>query len=254
MTTLRAKLCRRYFSHPKIPDDPRAESDTTELELMFPLRPTNSADPGALYFMSHTIPKVVTTVLLLLALGCAQQPPLPPTEPISNQQEKLLARPPSGWQITYQLNTQSTRIVDYLPPGVAEADWQTKISLESHQTLTDLDPIEALISEVAKVRETCSSVQDFNLFSGLENNYRTSTRLLMCSNNSVTNQGEISMLKVIQGNDYLYIIHLIKRIPPFETSEPSMTSAEIAEWSTYLRNISVCDPSHTAHACPAAAP
>ncbi len=204
--------------------------------------------------MRRTITQVVTTVLLLLILGCAQQPLSPTSEPASNQQEQLLARPPVGWPIVYQLNTQSTRIVDYLPPGEAETDWQTKISFESHQTLTDLDPIEALISEVTKVRETCSSVKDFNLFSGLENNYRTSTRLLLCGNNAYTKRGEISMLKVIQGNDYLYIVRLIRRIPPFEKSEPSMTPAEIAEWSTYLRNITVCDPRQTAHACSAATP
>ncbi|NQV65770.1 MAG: hypothetical protein HQ497_10440 [SAR86 cluster bacterium] len=204
--------------------------------------------------MRRTISKVVTTVPLLLLLGCVQQPLSPPAEPTAYQQEQLLARPPNDWQIVYQLNTQSTRIVDYLPPGEAATDWQTKLSFESHQALTDIDPIEALISEVAKVRETCSSVNDFNLFSGLENNYRTSTRLLMCSNNAYTKRGEVSMLKVIQGNEYLYIIRLIKRIPPFETGEPTMPSAEIATWSNYLRNISVCDPNQSAHACSATKP
>ena len=191
----------------------------------------------------------MTIVLAIFLSSCSHRKLFPQTGPSLDQTEQLLAVAPSNWQVAYQLNTGATRIVDYLPLNEAEPDWQRKLSFESHQTLTYLDPIEALLAEVAKVRETCDQVQDFNLFSGFENNYKTSTRLLLCGKNVLTNNGEISLLKVIQGNDYLYFIRMLKRTAPFKDREPDMATAEIAEWSRYLSNIKLCDPRQPQHAC-----
>jgi hypothetical protein len=74
----------------------------------------------------------------------------------------------------------------------------------------------------------------------------------LCSNNAYSKQGEISMLKVIQGNDYLYIVRLVKRLPSFTEGEPNMAQPEIAAWSTYLSNILACDERDASHPCPTA--
>jgi len=192
-------------------------------------------------------------LLICLATSCANQPAntASATQPIIDEQ--LLATPPTGWQIVDQLNNTRTRLVDYIPAEQTPDNWQTRLSFESHAALTDLDPIETLLREVEKTREKCSDLKDYNLFSGLENNYKTSTRLMLCGNNAFTQRGEISMLKVIQGNDYFYFVRLVKRLSVFDNGSANIEGieeSEIAVWSTYLSNIRVCDPRLTAHPCP----
>jgi hypothetical protein len=202
--------------------------------------------------VSQTLALFSLSLLMTLLTGCANQPTA--TSDISAPiiDEQLIAAPPAGWQAVDQLNTTDTRLLDYIPATETQENWQTRISFESHAALTELDPIETLLREVEKTREKCSDLKDYNLFSGLENNYQTSTRMLVCGNNAFTQLGEISMLKVIQGNDYLYLIRLVKRIAVFKTGTPDIPGIEdqeIAVWSNYLSNIKVCDPRLPAHPC-----
>ena len=165
--------------------------------------------------------------------------------------EVLLATPPQNWTQIYQLNEKLVRLADFVPAYETNLNWQTKLSFESHSDLVDLDPIEILLSEAKKSEEKCTFVQHFNLFSGFENNYPTSLRLIMCGENKNLKQGELSMLKVIQGDDFLYIIRFLKRIEPFSVNQPDVEKPEIATWSDYLRKIRLCNPANDMHPCEA---
>jgi hypothetical protein len=165
--------------------------------------------------------------------------------------EVLLAIPPSKWHQIYQLNEQVVRLADFVPANETTLNWQTKLSFESHSNLVDLDPIEILLSEAKKSEEKCTFIQHFNLFSGFENNYPTSLRLIMCGENENLKQGELNMLKVIQGDDFLYIIRFLKRIEPFKLDQPDVEKSEIATWSDYLRKIRLCNPANDKHPCKA---
>lgn len=209
--------------------------------------------------MSQTIRLSGIGLLMILFIGCVnQQPEATPsttTEAAPMISEQLLATAPTNWQIIEQLNTATTRLIDYIPAQETLENWQTRLSFESHAALTDLDPIDTLLREVAKTRERCVDLKDYNLFSGLENNYPTSTRLLLCGQNAFTSRGEVSMLKVIQGNDYFYFIRLVKRVSTFKNSSSDIKGIEdheIAVWSKYLSNIKVCDSRLTDHSCPVA--
>ena len=170
--------------------------------------------------------------------------------PASITQEMLIASPPASWKHIYSINEDSIRLSDFVPSGETSLQWQTKLSIEAHQNLVDLDPIEILLAEANKAKEKCTFVQHFNFFSGYENGYPTSLRLIMCGENEFVSRGELSMLKVIQGDQYLYIVRFLKRIPPFKLDQPDIAKQEIATWSDYLRKISVCRPGDQGHPCP----
>ena len=163
--------------------------------------------------------------------------------------EVLRAAPPHGWHQIYQLNNDAVRLADFVPQGQTNLAWKTKLSFESHSDLVDLDPIEILLSEAKKTEEKCSFIQHFNFFSGYENNYPTSLRLIMCGENEHLKKGELSMLKVIKGEDFLYIIRFLKRITPFKVNQPDVERSEIATWSDYLRKISLCNTADPEHPC-----
>ena len=204
--------------------------------------------------MRQTIKLTGLGLLMILVSGCTNQQPktTPSTTGFTAviTEEQLIAAPPKSWKVVEQLNTTNTRLIDYIPAQETQENWQTRLSFESHAALTDLDPIDTLLREVEKTREKCSDLKDYNLFSGLENSYPTSTRLLMCGSNAFTSRGEISMLKVIQGNDYFYFIRLVKQLAAFENGSADIEEREIAIWSNYLSNIKVCDPRLTDHPCP----
>lgn len=183
--------------------------------------------------------------------------PAPLTAPASGEQ--LLATPPQDWQQTYRLNTEKTRLVDYIPAADAEtaaanpedgnAAWKTKLSFESHQALAEMDPISILMGELDTMRQNCEKIESFNLFSGLENRYPTSVRLTFCGENAHTGEGEISISKAIQGNDYLYLIKLIHRVPAFDANNNNVPEQLVASWADYFGQITVCDNTRPDHPC-----
>lgn len=188
--------------------------------------------------------KFYFTMLLALATSTTAA-----EEQLATSTEKLLAEPPPDWTEIYQINNVDTRIIEFVPPDQSAKHWTTKIAFESFRRLTDADPIKVLLQEVEQSKKKCSFVQHFNLFSGHENGYPTSIRLIMCGKNENLDKGEVELVKAIKGNDYFYIVRFVDRIPPFEVNEPEFAKRKIATWSTYMRLIGLCDPESEDHAC-----
>lgn len=187
---------------------------------------------------------LVTLACCLLASSCAAQPFM--------LGEQLLLSPPPDWQRVYDFNNEKTRLAEFVPPGEAATDWQTKLYLESHADMQDTDPIEILLAEARRLDENCTFVQQFNLFSGLENGYPTSVRLVMCGKNEPVGEGEVGIMKAIQGDQFLYVVRLVRRVDPFEINAPDVEQEEIAAWSEFFSRIKLCRPGSQEHACPGA--
>jgi len=177
--------------------------------------------------------------------------PPPPLKPAETT-ERLLVGPPRNWELVYQFNNRKTRLSEFVPPGQTAGAWDAKLVLESHADLEDTDPIQMLMAEVKRLQETCTFVHHFNLFSGFENGYPTSVRLVLCGENRATGQGEIAVAKAIQGEDYLYLLNLKRRLPPFEEAgSAGVAEQEVGVWANYLSRIQLCDTASASHPCPA---
>ena len=192
------------------------------------------------------IPGASFLLIFTLALNACVSSP----EEDKGSSEKLLAEPPTGWVLTYQLNNVTSRLSEFVPAQESVSDWSTKLSFESFLELAHIDPIQALLTEVEQDKKRCDFVQHFNLYSGLENSYPSSVRLFFCGKKKETETGEVKMIKVIQGSNYLYIITFVKKVEPFKPGEAEIKKEEIAGWSTYLRGISLCDSENKSHSCP----
>lgn len=179
-------------------------------------------------------------LLVILISGCQKTP---------ESGEKLLAKPPNGWKIIYQINNIDTRLTDFIPAEDNEITWRTKISFESFKEFGTADPIEVTLDEVDEDKKQCSFVQHLNLFSGLENNYPTSIRLYSCGKHSITEKGEVKMLKAIRADEYFYVIRLVRRLDPFDANQTGMEKGEIAAWSNYMKKIIVCNENQENHPC-----
>ncbi|MDZ7685146.1 MAG: hypothetical protein U5O39_09205 [Gammaproteobacteria bacterium] len=180
----------------------------------------------------------------LFLSGCASVGP-------PSSSERLLAEPPAQWQRVYQFNNRKTRLSEFVPAGQTAEQWEIKLTLESHTDLAEIDPIELIEAEIERLQENCTFVQHFNLFSGLENGYPSSARLALCGESRPVEKGEVRLMKAIQANDYMYLLNVTRRIPPFEISSPAIPEQEVGWWADYLSNVRVCDPARESHPCPA---
>jgi len=174
--------------------------------------------------------------------------PPPDTSP-----EHLLAQPPEGWRQSFHTEGPGIRMVEYIPQDTDADTWTDKLSFESFSDPPLPDPIELLKSIAADQRKTCDKFSDHDTFSGVENDYATSVRLFICYTNPLTKKGQITLVKTIKGDSHFYVITRAKRVPPIDSSanapDPEVAKA-VAEWSAYLRAISVCNDTDARHPCP----
>lgn len=188
--------------------------------------------------------------LLLPATGVAKVSK--PAEPSGYPPyvEQLIATPPAGWKQVFQVNVGGTRIADYVPKGQTRKHWTAKLSFESYAKLLHDDPLVVTKNQARYTKKHCSFASDYSVFAGLENNYPTATRLLICGRLKKTDKGQISLFKAIKGEQYFYIIRMVRRLPPFENDKSSFDKADMAAWSHYFSKIRVCDPGSNDHPCP----
>ena len=182
--------------------------------------------------------------IFLLLHGCTTSPAG------SDLTEQLIAQPPSGWTRVYRLNEEGNRISEFIPADEEPNKWVNKIWFESFSDMEKADPIELLLYEAEQYKKRCSFVQHFNLFSGYENGYPVSLRLVMCGKSKQLETGEVSMFKAIQGEQSFYVIKLAHKVAPFEVNKSEVTQTEIAQWSTFMKRVLVCDSDNPQHPCP----
>jgi hypothetical protein len=171
--------------------------------------------------------------------------------------ELLIASPPRGWLETAAMNTPALRMAEYGPPGsVAEppfsfgADLIERVTFEAQTGQPLPDPIDFVLGISRDLHERCDPYYDVNVSSGYENGYPTSVRLMICAEYRDSDHGQVIMAKAIQGNDEFYVITRRRMTPPFAEGAEPLSVQEMAEWTTYLNRIYVCDTRTSEHPCP----
>jgi hypothetical protein len=214
-----------------------------------------------------TMSKRCTTLLLvIMVIACtdnhgeksaaeasAAAAPVRSGTPIEASPERLLAEPPSGWLQSFRTESPGIRMVEFVPAQTNADEWTEKVSFESFSDPPLPDPIELLKSIADDQRKACKKFSDHDTFSGVENDYPTSVRLFVCRLNPLNNQGQLTLVKTIRGDTHFYVITRAKRVPPIESdSDMPIPPETMAEWSVYLRAITVCNDTDARHPCPAA--
>jgi hypothetical protein len=190
---------------------------------------------------------------LVMLVGCSQ-PDHEQAPARAAQGEELLAQAPDGWQQGFVTKTDTLRIANFIPNGSSMEDWREKVTFESLSGDPLPDPIEFVEGIGDHQRANCEKFDQFNIQSGLENNYPTSVRLLTCSRNKLTDMSRVTLIKAIQGNEHFYVVTRTKRQPVMDDDTAPISDAEMATWASYARGISVCDSNRPEHECPAIEP
>lgn len=174
-----------------------------------------------------------------------------PKQEVSVSGETLLAVPPPKWTESFAMNRNGLRMNEYSPP--VEEPIET-VKFESIREDPVSDPIDFLLGLVETRRPGCEHFEDYNTFSGYENGYPTSVRLLVCARDNATDKASVMLIKAIAGDENFYSVTWTRQADPVEEGENVVPELEIATWSRYLSGISVCNSTDSAHPCPEASP
>lgn len=229
-----------------------------------------------------------TAPWLIGLAACANSPannassPIPLTvaqtaaeEVVARQAEQLIGEAPGGWAQIGGTVTDKLKMATFVPkPSTqtgevsasaageqgetsdADGGWTEKITFERLLGAPVADPLEYLEELKKDTLAACKEGAFLPVASGFENGYPSAVALIVCPKQAITNTGQLTMIKVIQGNAAFYTITRSIRTAPFpadengKPSEPPVEKETIGGFSVYLKAISVCDPARPAHPCP----
>ncbi|MEM7220436.1 MAG: hypothetical protein AAF515_18900 [Pseudomonadota bacterium] len=166
--------------------------------------------------------------------------------------ETLLLTPPPAWLRTREEANDNFRLVEYLPAGHTEADWEERLTVESNALQPLPDPIEFLSELGANDERNCTFAKSQNVYAGFENGYPSAVQLYTCREDRETGRGRVQLIKAIAGREHFYVIERTRRSAPLATDAAPLSNQDMAAWSLYFRSVKLCDSEAADHPCPAA--
>jgi hypothetical protein len=192
----------------------------------------------------HARRALVLACLCAALAGCAAEHDTKP------EGEHLIAAPPEGWSEISALNEGNLRIAEYVDAEQVTPERVDSVRFESQAATPLPDPIDFLLGMREDLKTQCQGIRDFPIFSGFENGYPTSVRLLLCRQKGDPPRGEVRMIKAIQGDEQFYIVSRSRSTKPFAPDEEPMSVEDMALWSTWIGGVKLCDTRGTEHPCP----
>jgi hypothetical protein len=204
------------------------------------------------------------TVLLLGLVGCGRTPAEDSdARPPANERvagvttapegtEQLLASAPEGWRQVFRSERAGTRLVEFVAPDSPLDEWTEKLAFESFGGTPLPDPADMLARLARDQSETCPRFSDHATFDGEENGYAVAVRLFVCGEDPLTRSAQVTLIKAIRGEENVYVITRARRLPPIaaDAEAPALPTETMAEWSLFMRAITVCEVGDAEHACP----
>jgi hypothetical protein len=168
-------------------------------------------------------------------------------------EEQLTLPAPQGWQTLSGLTAGMLRLSEFAIPG-AEGE-RDKLTFEwfDHALAPGLNPLDIGQRMAASLRPNCEDSSDQHVFAGMENGYPTVVRLMTCTKRRGSDQGEVLMLKSIQGESGHWVLVRGRPVAAFERTAEAIDSSTVIAWTDAFRAITLCDPDREeTHPCPLA--
>ena len=164
--------------------------------------------------------------------------------------EQLMVLPPKGWKVGYHEQRGTVEVTEIIPPDQTIEAWQDMLVVELIAGKPDKDVQTVLRERLEEIHRDCENVGAGEPQLSKENGYDTGVRAIACPRSQKWNKGEVSLFKVLLGNDRTYVVSRSWRSEPFEKQHVSLPSDKMEEWLTFMTQVTVCDPRDPAHPCP----
>ena len=190
----------------------------------------------------------VLMVMVIAAPALAADPPAtaPPAAPGRLVDENVMTPLPEGFQVARQARDGPTIIAEYVPAGETVADWSRMVTVQVLQNLKGVDPDDFARGIESTWEAACAGADVRKLEDGQERGYGYSLWQFNCPLNTQAGKPENSTIKLIKGQDALYVVQYALR--------SALTRENAAPMTAYLASVWVCDTRRADRACPTTAP
>jgi hypothetical protein len=147
--------------------------------------------------------------------------------------ETLIQTLPEGYKIDFQNRTKEMMITEMVPNAETVKNWTEMLTTQIMYGLQGVTPAQFRGYMMNQWQKSCPDSSFANVAETLEQGYPIAVWLQTCTKVASTGKPEITWLKVIQGNDSLYLVQKAFKFQPSEE--------QITKWTKYLRSVYVCD-------------
>ncbi len=158
------------------------------------------------------------------------------------QDENLLVAVPDGYVEGYSAANSRQAITEWVPQGQTVENWQDMVTVNIVYGGIQGSAADFAGRMLQISAQNCEGAQGQVVNEGVENGYDVIVFVMMCPDSALTHTPEWDLIKVIGGNDSLYVVQKAW------TREPQPD--EISRWGSYLKSVRVCDSRLPDRACP----
>ena len=156
--------------------------------------------------------------------------------------EYFLAAPPKEWKLGRKENESSTALFEFIPPTEGIKTWTEMVTIQKLLGRKNASPEKYLMQTAQLNVDICKGFQTQQIAFEDVNGYPTHGMIQSCGANRITNRGEFLIIRVVSGNDNLYVIQKAWRVAAFDPEKNfPIPRAQIDETIKYLSTAIVCD-------------
>jgi len=120
--------------------------------------------------------------------------------------------------------------------------WTQMVTIQTMMGLNKVSPEQFLVRIAQLGKDFCDGHGVEKISFRSVNGYETLGMLHGCGSNKSTKKGELTLFRVIRGNDSLYVIQKAWKTAPYDPSiKPPIETDEIKKTVNYLATAMVCD-------------
>lgn len=155
-----------------------------------------------------------------------------------------------GWKQMTADQQFNMRATQFFPEGQTPEKWEEMLRSRIFFFVRDA-PLETFLLQAAYVpREQCDDVILTPVAKGVVNGYASLFTVRLCTRDRKTGQGEVAMIKVIQGRDSLYIAERMWRVNAYAKDQPPVPKEKFDQWIAFMGSFTVCDARDPKRPCP----
>ncbi|QNK02880.1 hypothetical protein [Dyella telluris] len=159
--------------------------------------------------------------------------------------ERLIQAVPPHFRIVGRDNTKAAGLVQLVPDDQTGAHWTEMLTTQIFYN-PKATSFMAYRGELEREWQgSCDKTGVDYAMDGEQNGYPINVWVQSCRFRSTSSKPNIALIKMITGRDSVYVIQVNFRYVPDQ--------AKVAQWSSYLDKVTVCDSRMKGRECPAAA-
>ena len=152
--------------------------------------------------------------------------------------ENIVMPLPSGYSEGFRNSQNRNLMIEYVPRGQSVQNWRELLTLQVFRDLGGRNPRRFLEAVARSAGNRCPGFESNIIREQREQGLRIALMIGICP----AGNGETFIAKAISGQDALYVVQGAFRGP--------IKDELVVKWSSYLRDVSVCDTRSRQRPCP----